>query len=753
MPVVGPRRLSRALAAAATAVLALGTVPLAAPATAATGAATTTTAELAPDDAPLAVTIRSMTPGALPARGNIVITGTVTNRTDETWRSIALYAIGPDVDDAGTVLFPPMRNQGELELAMQTPYDDVVGNRITTAGTFGEVEELAPGATTGYRISVPTSAIEVTRAGVYWFGVHALGESDSVPKDLNADGRARTFLPYVPHRYDADPLDEALVVPLAQPVHYAADGTVDDVDGWVQALAPGGRLSRLLDFVDAGDPTTTDVTWVVDPAMVDAIAQLAAGNPARTLGPAPGEDDPSATPTEEPVEDAEPLPEFAQVAAGWLVRLQDSVAGHDVLTLPYGNVDVPATLRHAPALLDLALAQRSAALDDLGIDTEPVLLSPSGYLDPASVRAADPDTRILVTDRMYGAKPPAAVEAEGHRLLLTSYGATQGTPGPGASLTGIGIRQRLLAEAAVRAVKNQGQPVVAVLPLEWSLDGASSFWSGLDVPWLDLAGLDEADAAATAEVVSPDDLDYPRQQRRRELRAPAVQGVADLIKAGDTLQNILTDDTSIGGTITEEALTGLSYFVRYTRTSGRFFTNRSRSWVDQRLTGVRISASQGVTLSGANGVFVVNLTNTLDQRVTVSLRAESDAGIEVIAPEEIVLRPGGRDSIQLEARTTTNSVHNVTLLVTDGTGEPLGSSDSLPIRPTQVSGVIWLIMGTGAGLLFLAIAVRLVRRVHRARQGDPTAGRRGTRDRAAAAAEAEQASTTSTTGTSPAEAV
>ena len=36
--------------------------------------------------------------------------------------------------------------------------------------------------------------------------MHALGQSDSVPDDAVADGRARTFLPYVPPRYDATPV-------------------------------------------------------------------------------------------------------------------------------------------------------------------------------------------------------------------------------------------------------------------------------------------------------------------------------------------------------------------------------------------------------------------------------------------------------------------------------------------------------------------------------------------------------------------
>ncbi|WP_148615432.1 DUF6049 family protein [Nocardioides rubriscoriae] len=751
---VGPRRYVRALAATCALGAGLALTPVASPATAATAATSTrtvtpTAADPLVDDAPLGVTIRSMTPGSLPATGNIVVTGTVTNRTDETWSGIKLYAIGPRVE-GGVDLYPALRNQGELEQAMQQPFDEIVGERLTNVGTPGSVEELPPGASSGYTVVVPADAVQVTRAGVYWFGVHAIGESAGSPYDLVADGRARTFLPYVPRRFDTTPVTGSLVVPLAQPVRYAADGSVDDEDAWVRALDDGGRLTRLLDLVAA---SPTPVTWVVDPALVDAVAHLAEGNRPRSLDdttvptdpstdpgsdpstdpstdPAggPPADDPSdgstTTPTDEPSATAEPLSESAQVAAAWLARLGAALQGDEVLTLPYGNVDVPATVAHDPDLLRVALAQRSVALASLGVDTKPVISSPSGYLDAASIRAIDPDTQVLVTDRMLGADPPAAVDAEGHRLLVTSYGATQGSPGPGRTLTTVGIRQRLLAEAAVRVIKNKRPPLVAVLPLDWELDDGPAFFAGLQVPWLDLGPLADVDTEASATTVSPDDLDYPRLQRRRELDAPTVDAVADLIKAGDTLQNVLVDNTEIGGVLTEEALTGLSYFVRYGQTGGRLATGRSRAWVGSRLSGVRISASPGVTLSSSDGKFVVNLTNTLDHRVAVSVRAESDDGIEVLAPERIVLPPGGRDTVLLRATTTTNAVHNVTLSVTDPTGAPLGSTAQLPIRPTQVSGVIWLIMGTGAGLLFLAIAVRLFRRVAAGRRGEAGAGRR-----------------------------
>jgi hypothetical protein len=732
--------LARALAAAGT----VATLLLTTPATPAYADRAATTAAPAPppaDTAPLALTIRTMSPSALPATGNIRLTGTVTNRSEETWSNISVLAFAGD--ELAGVPVEPMRNVSELAAAMETPFDEVVGERITDAGTPGNVEELAPGESSGYTVVVPAEAIEVGRAGVYWFGVHALGESPSTPLDSVADGRARTFLPYVPRRFHEQPLTAALVVPLTQPVRWAADGSVDDVESWTRALRPEGRLTQLLDFVSASsDP----VTWVVDPALVDAVAHLAAGNPPRSLAPTPVEGDPTASPTGEPTAgpddpggaasdgaeggetdpaEAEQPTESALVAQAWLGRLAEVLPDGEVLTLPYGNVDVPALLAHGPELLELSLAQRSPVLEQI-VATERVLSSPSGYLDAASIASADDDTRVLVTDRMVGARAPAVADVDGRRVLLTSHGATQGSPGPGASLTAIGIRQRLAAEAAVRVIKNDRQPLVSTLPLEWSLDEGPTFFDGLDLPWLELGTLDaaEVDAGAAASLTA-DDLDYTRLQLRRQLDAPTVDGVAELIRDGDTLQNLLVDNTQVGGTITEEALSGLSYFMRNDQVQGRGATASSHSWVLGRLGQVRITASPGVTLASNSGDFVVTLTNGLEQRVGVSIRAESDAGIEVVAPEQVVLAPGARQSVLLEARTTTNTVHDVRLLVTDAEGAPLGSTDSLPIRSTEVSGVIWLIMGTGAGLLFLAIAVRLVRRVQAARRGEPGAGLRG----------------------------
>lgn len=675
------------------------------------------------DDAPLGVTIETMSPPSLPATRSIVVSGTVTNRTDETWRSISLYVVdGGRANDAPA---EPLRTPGDLRRAMDVEADTVVGDRVTQVGTFGQVAELAPGATAPYQVSVPAAAISVDGAGVYWFGVHALGSSDSVPGDNVADGRARTFLPYVPTRFDATPVAVSLVVPLTHLVRYDADGRVADEDEWTRDLGRG-RLGRLLGLVEAAPGP---VTWLVDPAVLDAVARLAAGNRPRSLGPTRERDAPTAPPTSDaPTADGQPAPdtESARVASRWLDRLGDVLDGNEVLTLPYGNVDTAATLARDPDLLEVALAQGSGVLESLGVATTPAYAAPNGYLDPATIRTAGPGTTTLVSDLELGADAPAAADVDDHRVLVTSSGAAAGSPGPSPSLGTVALRQRLLSEAALRAVRSDRQPLFAVLPAGWSVTDVATFWEGFDAPWLDLEPVSEAAATASVDDVALADLDYPEQQQRLELGPATVDGVAGLVDAGDTLQNLLVDNSDIAGRLTEEALTGLAYNVRYDQAGGRATTAAARAWVDQRLGQVQVDASDGVTLAGDFGDFVVTLTNRLDHRVTVGLRAETDAGVEVTAPSRIVLGPGGRGTVQLRARTTTNAVHSVRLVVTDEAGTPTGSTTTVPIRATQVSGAIWLILGSGVVILFVAIGIRLSRRVAAARRGEPGAGRRPT---------------------------
>ena len=133
--------------------------------------------------------IDTITP-VLPRSGNVEITGTVTNVSEDTYTRINVHAFSsanPILDSVTLV-----------DSAASEPDADV-GPRVTVPDTFYTVAELAPGQTAYFADSVPVDLLEMdpTTEGVYWIGVHALGDG-AVPRDAFADGRARTFIPARP---------------------------------------------------------------------------------------------------------------------------------------------------------------------------------------------------------------------------------------------------------------------------------------------------------------------------------------------------------------------------------------------------------------------------------------------------------------------------------------------------------------------------------------------------------------------------
>ncbi|MCW2797721.1 MAG: hypothetical protein JWM79_3218 [Nocardioides sp.] len=689
----------------------------------------------AADAPPLAVAIESLTPSYIPKHGSITVTGSVTNNDDTTWSNINVYPFASSA---------PMTTEAELVEAAASDPLLPVGDRITGAGYYDTIAKIEPSGSAPFSVKVPRSALNVDAPGVYWFGVHALGENDQ-GRDTNADGRARTFMPLVPSGTNRS-VDTALVIPLRREVSYAADGSLEGVARWTRTLS-GGALRSLVDFGAAAG--SRPVTWLLDPALPDAIRQLVAGNPVRSLAPtvAGGADNEGASPSSSATavpasptspttggtEDA-PAPDAAEVAAtaagnAWLDRLHAALGQKQILALPYGDLDVAAAAAHDPALIDSARSRSGTVLEPWGLRMSPAAGSPSGYLDQVGIGAIDPDTTVLVTDRMFGDDPPGVANTAGHKLVLTSSGAAAGGPGPGHRRSIVSMRQRILSEAALRVLSPDNTPLVVVLPDGWAPPSSTGFFEGLDVGWVHLTNVDNATNRTPASFDSKD-LDYPRWQRNRELVAANFLAVDALIQAGAALQNVLSRNDRIGSVVADQALNALSYSSRDEPDAARVRTDRSRLWIEDQLGKIDISAPRGVTLSSSSGKFATTITNGLDQPVTVRIDAQTQGGdLTIRGPAKVSIPANGRTTVLLTADSRTPGVHNVTLSLTDcpedpanpaqctGTTTPLGSADELPIRSAQVSKVIWLIIGIGAALLFGAILVRFARRLRRARRG------------------------------------
>ena len=709
-----------ALVAVAATLLPLASLPdaaaatLGSSATAATSARSTPAVARAEGDEPLEVVIESLTPSFLPQRGTVRLSGSVTNVSDERWRAINVHAF---IDDA------PLTSSAELAATSTTPVDADVGDRITIPGTFDDIGSRAPGERASYTIEVRRSQIPVSAAGVYWFGAHALGNTTDI-RDGVADGRARTLLPLVPPGTVGHER-AAVVIPIRRAIRHTADGRIRSTARWAADLSVGGRLRALTDFGAVSG--TTPVTWLVDPAVPDAVARLVAGNPPRTLAdvlPAPGSDDESVapdpgegTPSSEIVEpgddetDAPDAPANAAASPGatWLTRFEEALIGNEVLTLPYGDPDVAAIASHAPQFYDVAAGRGGTELERWRVDTTPAVAPPEGFLSADSLSVLSGDETVLLTD---GALPPDEVRTSarvrGQRVLFSSAATSLGGPGPGDPLSELALRQRFLAEAAVRLLFHDRTPLLMVLPAEFLPTSPITFWSGLDAPWLELTDTDDL---GRGRRVPADGITYPVEQELTELDPENFTAAEQLIAAGRTLDNVLPRNDVVSRQVLDEALTSLSYSERDRTIESRRDTAAAVEWIGHRLARVRIRAPRGVTLSSAAGTLGTTVTNRLDQPVTVWLRTTSLGDVEVETSEPIELAAGGRQTVLLKASAASPGVHYVRVAVTDEDGTPLGASQRVAIRSAQVSGVIWLILGIGVGLLFLAIAIRLVRRI------------------------------------------
>jgi Family of unknown function (DUF6049) len=690
------------------------------------------------DAEPLIVHLDSISPATLTDDDRPVrMTGTVTNQSAEAWTGVNLYAF------ASTT---PIVDSTSLAASAAIDPTEYVGDRIVEPGTYDTVDLLQPGQTAGFSIKVPRDLLAIDEPGAYWIGVHAIGDS-SVPRDPFADGKARTFIPYVGSTREQ--VEASIVVPVRDQVRHTAGGRVSGVRRWSASLADGGRLDAVLDAGEAADGVA--VSWLVDPAVLATVTRLAAGNPTRSLAPdpalaaeageggegeaegdveeAPDAPPPAGAPLGPPVPADQQLSDdkqaVAQVAQAWLDRFAALVAGQTVLALPYGDLDVSAAAAHGPAFHADAVARSAEVMDALGIAATPVLAPPEGLISPDALRTAAPDATVLLGDTSFAVPPDtpsSMVRLLGHKVVVTSSGAASGGPPPTAYDDPLALRQRLLSEAALRLDAGSTAPVVLVLPDDWYPQDPGDLFTVLDVPWLRPVRVGEI---STRPAVGLDaaDLSYTDEDAASELTASNFSAAQGLREQAAVMAGVLSTPSLVRQQANDEALATLSVQQRPRATAAAASARAAASYLDAQLADVSVVTPSSVTLSSEDGTLGATVVNGLDQPVTVRVEAETDGALEVADSGVLRLAPGDRKRLLLDVSASRLGIHRVRLVVTDQDGTPIGGSASLPVRAAQVSAIIWYILVFGAVLLFGTIVVRVVRQVRARRaDGEATAG-------------------------------
>jgi hypothetical protein len=677
---------------------------------------------------PLRVRVETLAPAVIPSTGRVTLTGVVTNRSRQTWTDLNVYML---------TSAEPIQSRSALAKQATTSAAADVGGRVTTEGLYDQVGDLAPGQSASYRVSVPREDMEISGTpGVYWVGVHVLGAVDGV-RDNNADGRARTFMPLLPE--DAARTGTrarlALVVPVEQAVHRAADTRLLRLGGWQRSIQADGRLDRLLNLSGRADQP---ITWVVDPAVLDAVQSVAQDNPELDSGPdgsaeqgAGPSDGPSPSSSPSPSESSsdgtvdEPSADLSAAAASarlWLAEFARQAGSHTVVALPYGDLDVASALDNRfDRLYRRATGLSRRTMAEFGIDDVASVVTPdSGYLPPAALRSIAPDSTVVLDARAVPDADGTVLASAGRApVVLADSSAGAGGPRPNARYGALAVRQRLLSDAALHAMSDErDQPLVVSTPDHWNPGagwGQANFFAGLDQPWLRMVDLPSV-VADRGSAAAPDRATpvYPRNERAQQLPTENLLATRSLVRAGGAYGALLSANDSVDDVLARVAMLASSQDDRADPAGARAQALRTGGYIRSRMRQVHLEGPPFVMMSGESGPVQITVVNDLDQPVTVGIRARTTSrDLRISQVDPVTLGAGRRTAIRLNARSQDIGVHPVTLVATTANGTPLGSRTQFTVRTSHVSTVIWVIMGVGGGLLFLAIVIRLIRRIRR----------------------------------------
>ena len=237
---------------------------------------------------------------------------------------------------------------------------------------------LAPGTSATVPAVVPAASLGLPNQASSW-GARGLAVEvvDRADPARTRQGLARTFALWFPDQ-EVTATQLTVLVPLVgPPVDWSGTWTTE-----MEALTrPGGRLGDLL-TVTAGH---RDVTWVLDPLLVEAATGTSADpsdasgpsptstptpdpSPGATAGPSP---EPSALPepdAEDTEDTASAVPQAGPSAEAWVTSLLGAMTNRDVRLLPYGDADL-AALAHAGAadMLSTAVNRARSVARDGGI--------------------------------------------------------------------------------------------------------------------------------------------------------------------------------------------------------------------------------------------------------------------------------------------------------------------------------------------------------------------------------------------------
>ena len=580
-----------------------------------------------------------------------------------------------------------------LDLWRGTDIQGVLGPTVHTVDLDAP---LAPGASVAVDLLVPAASITLPPRLTSW---GARGLAVQVTDRADPEGRrlavTRTFALWFPDQ-QVTATRVSILVPVAGPA-------IDPEGSWIAALEestrPGGRLANVI----AATGSRPEVTWVVDPWLLDA-ALVAGGS-----------------------------------APGWGEDLIGAMTDREVQLLPYTDPDL-AALAHAGAGDLLATAtQRAHAVAASHAFPGGARVSIAWPADPLPDQA----TAALVSDRTRALLvgpgellPPAVLTyTPSGRTEVTVAGKEVAVLVPDERLSGAFVTGRvltadeqrvtpavaaqdLLAELAVitRERPADGRHLLVTVPRDWSPDPAvvdAQLSALLSAPWVHAEPVTALIGATDPEI---DRGSLPsRAVARAEVSAAELDQVSTAVGLREQLASIVADPQSLLGDLELELLAPAAVAWREDPVGRAAAVNESRIATERLRTGVSVQPGP-VLLVSTSGDMPVDVINDLDQEVTVHVAlVPGDRRLVADEVATATVPPGSLVTVVIPVHAVQSANVDVTVELRTPDGVVIDDSSHFTVRVRAD----WEGIGTAVtgGLLAIGLIIGLIRTIRRGRAG------------------------------------
>lgn len=578
---------------------------------------------------------------------------------------------------------------------------------------------LKPGAKRDFTIRVRMRDLPLQGPGVYVLGVELVGIDPRL--GFTVLGVGRTLLPWVPEPPET-PTDLAWLWPLSSWPGRTPDGVLLN-DSTARAISPGGRLD---DLVSAGVTARKDVSWIIDPALVQTVDAMTGGYLV--------------------AEGDQLVPGTAESQAErWLDQVRSIAERTDLWVLPYADVDADALDRggldrDVVRAISIAGPVTREAIGNPGLGG--VYWAPGGRIDltTTSLLASAGMSAVILRDDALPPLDGPDLTPSGSVDLDTQFGPLRAIlidSGLRATLSmpeqtkaeRLMVRQRFMSETAFITLEAPEIPRTVVAGSggpRWHGDPRllTELLTALRVaPWVEMVPLGQVltePPSAVLRTRSP----YGATQRERELPGEYVDRIVRAQSSLALLRQVVDNPVDITEPIAAALLRSASAAWRNREETGSQLLTIIQDDLDSDIARVTVVSRGTVTFSGNTGRIPITVANDFDRPVTVGLRVEGEprARLQAEPLEPLQIEAGRRASLEVPVRIIGGEPLPVSVRLITVEGEDFGASTQMTLQTTAYSrAALWVSIGAAVVLILLVIADAVRRARARRRAPAPTA--------------------------------